>query len=189
MDSAVARRLIFHVGGKVGIPREAGGKSKLDPLVPKFLSAARHQQMKWLILRDLDRDGKCAPELRKELLGANDPRLCFRIAVREVESWLMADPSSIAQFLRVSPSKIPEWPDQIDDPKEKLIALARGSTKVSVKAALVPHPKSGLPTGPEYTSWMAEFASRHWDLPGAVASSRSPSLVKAVQRISELVAL
>ena len=189
VDSAIAERLIRHVGGKVGIARPAGGKSKLDPLVPKYLNAAQYQRMKWLVLRDLDRDGQCAPELRKMILEGSDPGFCFRIAVRETESWLLADSRSMAAFLRVSESKIPQAPDDIDDPKEKLVSLARGSRRSDIRIALVPHPKSGLSSGPEYASWMTKFASQHWNLADAVASQRSPSLIKAVGRIRELTKL
>ncbi|MBI2718921.1 MAG: hypothetical protein HY245_04690 [Rhizobiales bacterium] len=189
IDSAIAKRLILHVGGKIGIPREAGGKSKLDPLVPKFLNAARHQQMKWLILRDLDRDGHCAPELRGKLLVDDDPHLCFRIAVRQAESWLMADFRKMAEFLRVSENRIPTSLDQVENPKEMLVSLARRSRRSDVKTALVPHPRSGLSTGPEYASWMASFAAKHWNLADAVNSQRSPSLTKAISRLQELVHL
>jgi hypothetical protein len=189
VDSAIAERLILHAGGKIGIARPSGGKSKLDPHIPKYLNAAQYQNMKWLVLRDLDRDGQCAPELRNRLLVGGDPHLCFRIAVREAESWLTADSSSMAAFLHISERKMPEAPDQIDGPKEKIVSLARVSRRNAVREALVPHPKSGLSSGQEYPSWMAEYASRHWNLTDAVASQRSPSLIKAVDRIRELVLL
>ena len=189
MDSAIAKRLILHVGGKIGTQREAGGKSKLDPLVPKYLNAARYQQMKWLILRDLDWDGGCAPELRGKMLAETDPYLCFRIAVREAESWLLADSRSMADFLRISENRVPVLPDRIDNPKEALVSLARSSKKSDVRAALIPHPRSGLSSGPEYASWMTKFAAQHWNLNDAVASGRSPSLIKAVNRIKQLVDL
>lgn len=182
-------RLILHAGGAIGISRPAGGKSKLDPALPNYFAAARHQRMKWFVLRDLDNDEKCAPRLRGALLKENDPRLCFRIAVREAESWLMSDARSLAAFLKVSENRIPEAPDSIGDPKQALVSLARKSSRLDVRAALVPHPRSGLSSGPEYASWMTKFAAAHWNIADAVESQRSPSLVKAVSRLKELVAL
>lgn len=184
VDAAIAERLIRHAGGNVGLARPAFGKGKLDPLLGKYLNAAR-QNMKWLILRDLDRDADCGPTLRAQLLRSETPCLCFRVAIREAESWLLADRRSMADFLRVSEAAMPTSPDELSDPKQVLVNLARRSRKKDIQEAIVPHPSSGRPDGPEYVSWMAHFARSHWNV--AIASQGSPSLARAVRRIQELV--
>jgi hypothetical protein len=40
---------------------------------------------------DLDSDTGCAPPLCEQWIPGPAPFLCFRVAVREVEAWLMAD--------------------------------------------------------------------------------------------------
>lgn len=44
--------------------------------------------------------------------------LIFRIAVREVESWLLADIEALSLFLRVSKANFPLQPEYETDPKE-----------------------------------------------------------------------
>ena len=109
--------------------------------------------------------------------------------MHEIESWLMADHKSMANFLRVPEGKLPEAPDQINDPKHIIVSLARKSGRSDVRAALVPHPRSGLSSGPEYASWMTQFANEHWDPDAAIESQRSPSLLRAVGRLKELTLL
>ena len=52
-------------------------------------------RLPWVVIRDLDQDdrGTCLPELRSRLLGGTGPSdgMCFRLAVRSIEAWLMAD--------------------------------------------------------------------------------------------------
>lgn len=55
--------------------------------------------------------------------------MCFRIAVREVEAWLLADAEQAAGFLAVPLARIPAEPETLPDPKATLIALAGRSRK------------------------------------------------------------
>ena len=43
--------------------------------------------------------------------------MIFRIAVREVESWIIADKEGIAEFLNVAVANFTDLPDNISDPK------------------------------------------------------------------------
>lgn len=88
-DEAIAMRLICHVGAKAGTVYGKKGKSHLRDNVRGYNSAARHAP--WLVLVDLDHNPECAPPLKTAWLPNPPPRLCFRIAVRAVESWLLAD--------------------------------------------------------------------------------------------------
>ena len=180
--------MIGYAGGLVGLAKPAGGKSKLDPLLPKYLAASR-LGMKWLIMRDLDDDAACAPDLIPSLVTGRHPCLCFRIAVKEVESWLLADVSAISKFLHVPPGAVPKEPERLSDPKAAIVSLAKRSNKTAVKEALVPSQKGGLRTGPEYSSWMIDFAINHWDIGQAIKHDSTPSLAKAAARLRELVKL
>ena len=88
-DEAVA--LIDHSGGRIGKVYGKSGKPHLQKKIAGYNDAARYGP--WFVLVDLDNDADCAPPLRDAWLPA--PGLCFRIAVHEVEAWLMADPESL----------------------------------------------------------------------------------------------
>jgi hypothetical protein len=93
-------------------------------------------------LTDLDQHG-CAPEIIKGWLREQPHgNLVFRVAVREVEAWLLADRVGFAKFLDVSIDLLPQEPDEVLDPKQTLINLARRSRIRSLREALVPRERS-----------------------------------------------
>lgn len=50
-------------------------------------------------------------------------QMIFRIAVREVESWIIADKEGIAEFLNVAVANFTDLPDNISDPKQFILKL------------------------------------------------------------------
>ena len=52
--------------------------------------------------------------------------------------WLLGDRSAISEFLGVPLSKVPTSPEQLADPKQVLINLARRSRKKAVRQDMVP---------------------------------------------------
>ena len=56
----------------------------------------------------------------------------FRAAVMEVESWVMADRAGFAAFLSIPLHHIPSPTDDILNPKEFLVSLAKRSQKKRV---------------------------------------------------------
>ena len=125
VDEAVARRLIVHVGGKAGTVYGRNGKPALREKIKGYNNAAHYAS--WVILVDLDNDADCASSMRNAWVHAPAPNLCFRIAVREIEAWLMADKRALARFLRVSADDVPEEPEKVKHPKDAMVNLARGS--------------------------------------------------------------
>jgi hypothetical protein len=187
IDAAVARRLICHVGAEPGLERPAHGKHKLDPNISRYRRAATHGHP-WLILRDLDRDAACASELMERLGIENTFDFCFRIAVREIESWLIADRYNLSQLLRIPVGKIESDPENLSNPKRHIIDLARSSRSRSIRDALVPDERAGQEQGPEYAALITHFARSDWDIAAAINSGASRSLTKAATRLGELVA-
>lgn len=134
-----------------------------------------------LVLTDLDR-GKCAPLLIADWLqNPKDNNLIFRVAVREIESWLLADRDSIAKFLGLSLSDLPLNPDEILDPKALVIMLAEKSRKRNVRKAIVPARKSTAKIGPDYNGMLSFFVQSEWSLKNAI--KYSPSLFRAYEAI------
>lgn len=133
----------------------------------------------WFAVCDLDRD-ECAPVRLKKYLPSPAPGMCFRIAVRASESWLMADRQAIADFLGVSLSLIPANPEDDLRPKDLMIAVARRSRRRAIREGMVPAEGDSRRVGPEYTSMMAAYARDRWS--PRRAAERAPSLQRALER-------
>jgi len=137
--------------------------------------------MPYLILTDLD-DRECAPLLINEWLPqTRNPNLIFRIAVREVESWLLADDAGFARFLGIAKNKLPRNPDDLCDPKATLINLARASRKRDIEADIIPRPGSTAKQGPAYNDCLISFVRDTWN--PEKARRHSQSLEKALRAL------
>jgi hypothetical protein len=113
--------------------------------------------------------------------------MCFRVAVRTIEAWLLADRERLAQLLGVNVAWLPTDPDYLDDPKRELINLARRSRRRAVRDDLVPRQGSGRSVGPLYTTRMIEFLQDEtagWRLDQALRAS--DSLARCVIRLRSL---
>lgn len=182
LSEAIVRRIVADSGRRLLIDRviNARGNSQIRLGIPKYRNAAK--AVPHLVLTDLDRLA-CAPELLAEWQVGHLPAgMLFRVAVREVEAWLLADRPGIAEFLAVSEVKIPAQPEQLDDPKLSLINIARKSRKRRLAEEIVPAPGSAAPYGPLYNVRLAEFVANRWN-PGR-ARQASPSLDRTLTRVA-----
>jgi hypothetical protein len=149
----------------------------------------RYQQashvMRHVLLADLDRHA-CPPELLHAWSARSEPRrLMVRIAVREVEAWLLGDRTGVASWLQVPVAKVPAAPEAELDPKAVLLALGRRSRSRRFASEFCPAPGSSASQGPLYNDHVARFVRDHWDL--ATARYVAPSLDRACKRIQEWV--
>lgn len=174
-DEPVARKLVQDAGLEVLQVFDAGGKGSIDKWFVKYNQASL--SCPWFVLRDLDRDASCAPGFLKKRKIEQGLFMAFRLAVRELEAWLLADREGIAQFLAVPSSLVPRAPDEEPDPTLSLISLARRSKRRAIERALVPRPGDSAQVGPGYEAAIIDFGSNHWDLERACVCS--PSLRKA----------
>ncbi len=169
----------FEMRYQIGDRFHGHGAGFLKKRIKGFNQAARG--MPYLILTDLDTD-ECAPlKLREWLPVPASPNLIFRIAVCEVESWILADQENMADFLGIGRESFPAQPDTIPDPKQLLVNLARASRKRTIRMNLVPKPGSTAKVGPAYNKRLCEFVQDQWD--PLLAKSSSPSLMRAVKAI------
>jgi len=166
----------------IGAPIDMGGKTQLDLRLDGFNQAARGSP--WFVLRDLDQDAQCAPKYLRKIGFRPSTWMAFRIAVREVEAWLMADAQGLATFLHVPERRVPADPDAEADPTRTLVNLARGSTRQSIRKAIVPKPGGSAQVGPLYEATIIEFAASHWSLDRAC--ERSPSLERTRRALERL---
>jgi hypothetical protein len=184
VDEAVARRLVAAAGAELGPVYGKTGKAALRAKINGYNNAAR--RVPWLVLVDLNGDAGCAPLLRTAWLAAPAPQLCFRVAVRQVEAWLIADGETLAAYLRVARSRIPAQPETLANAKVAMVNLARHSRRKDVRTDMVPRAEAGRPVGPAYNSRLIEYAEQYWR-PEAAARSAA-SLRRAIACLKRLVA-
>lgn len=185
VDEAVLRRLLQDAGASPGPIHGRNGKSYLRRHLAGYNSAARVSP--WVVLVDLDHEASCAPELVVLWLSRPAAHMHLRVAVREVEAWLLADRENLAPFLGVATQRISPTPEMIADPKLTMVDLARQSRRREIREDMVPRPGSGRVVGPAYTSRLIEFVGEFWR--PEVAARSADSLRRLRGRLSELVVL
>ena len=90
----------------IGVCLKRQGYGYLKKIVPGINKAAKGSP--YLILTDLDRN-ECPLALLTEWLSCpKHPNLIFRVAVVEVEAWLLAHRQAFADFLSISVDLIPD---------------------------------------------------------------------------------
>jgi hypothetical protein len=181
-DAAVLRRLLLWLGLSVGPAHIKKGKGQLDKRLIAYNEAAKLAP--WLVVRDLDADAECAPTLVRKLLPRPAPSMCFRLAVPQIEAWLLADRSGMAAFLGLNAARLPGAPDAIRNAKAELVQLARGSRYRQIREDLVPEPGLTRSVGPGYTARIIEFALETWSPDRA--ESASPSLASCIRALKRL---
>lgn len=101
------------------------------------------------------------------------PNLFIRIAVREIESWLLADHGAVRQLIG-GKGKLPPQPDALPDPKSHLLQPAKLAGR-DIRADLVKEKGAMASQGMGYnarlstrpaSSWSAERAPSPFTKPG-----------------------
>lgn len=185
LDAALLRRIAEHLGLSLGNVHGRRGKPHLLQALAGYNNAAHFAP--WIVLVDLDNDGDCAPSCLERWLPQPAPRLCFRIAVRAAEAWLLADRERLAEWLGVARALVPDQPDRLEDPKREIVNLARRSRRRRLRDELVPREASGRAVGPLYTTRMIEFidsADAGWRPDRA--SQTSDSLARCIRCLDRL---
>lgn len=178
LSEIVLRRLAeprFAIGTVYG----RRGVGYIASQIRAFNNAARGAP--WIVLADLDNNA-CAPGLiRNWLPNGPNPNLILRIAVREVEAWLLADAATFAQMLGIAAHLVPTQPENLPDPKRALIATCRHSRRRELRKDVLPrHPSDAQ--GPGYNERVGQFVNSAWQ-PG-VARRSAPSLDRAMNALA-----
>ena len=188
LSELVARRLVKEYAPRIQIIDTVGlqGNRQLREQLRRLnqIAAYRHPA---LVLTDLDRPQSCPPALLREWTQNRTmaPNLLLRVAVLEIESWLLADRRGIAQWLSLAVSQVPSNPESILDPKRTLVELAGRSRNRALREAIVSRRGAGTHhTGPGYNESVGDYAINHWNT--EAARSNAPSLDRAIIRIGEL---
>ena len=182
LDEAIARRLIAEVGAVPGSFYGRTGKQPLLKSVRGYNAAGRFEP--WLAIIDMNTDAACAPLFVTASLPAPSKFMCLRVAVREIEAWLLADQAALARYLGVSGTVLPGQPEALDDPKRALVNIARRSRRRALREDIVPRQGSGRSEGPAYTSRFSEFVRSSWR--PRVAAKSSDSLLRTLNCLESL---
>lgn len=135
----------------------------------------------YVALADLE-DSPCPPELlQKWFPHGRHENLQARIAVRMVESWLLADREACAKFLKIPVHHVPQFPELEPHAKLTLVNLARRSASKSIREDVAPAQKSPGLVGKNYRGQLENFVIHHWQ--AERAQENAPSLQRAIQAL------
>jgi hypothetical protein len=182
LSETVLRKLLSTVRPDLTVNATIGnrGKSYLQFRATELNRTARSLPV--ILLIDLDTRNPCPPEIRDAWFGqAVQPKMFFRVAVMEIESWVLADRERCAAFLGVPVNRIPMHTDGIDNPKEFLVNLARRSRRREIREDLVPPVGATTSIGPAYNVRLTGFVVATWNAMEAATSS--DSLKRAADRL------
>ena len=161
-----------------------GGRGNVQRELRAYASLA--QVMPVLIGVDLDAD-ECASKLIagwKSRYGTHQS-LIIRVAVREIESWVIADRKRIAKLINANSDTIIFSPDDLGDPKNYFLEAVQKTASIDLRNDLIPRNYNKYPRiGPAYNLQMCKFVELRWR--PHVAMRRSDSLARAVRAIQSL---
>jgi hypothetical protein len=171
MDAAIVARLLRHLS----LPQPTNivgraGKERIVSNLDKYNNAAA--LMPVIVLLDLDNE-TCAPTYVDALLPARSLQLCMRVAVREIEAWLLADRDGIAQHLAVSRDLVPRDPESEQDPKRLVVNLAKRSRTRWIREEVAPRPGAKRLVGAAYVEHLLAFVHTKWDIDQSIANAAS----------------
>jgi hypothetical protein len=110
LDEAVAVKLIRDTNHIPGVCYGKHGWTYIRNKIQGFNQAAR--ALHCLTLVDfMDTGLACPPEVVEQWLPNRQPLMLLRVAVQELESWLIADRANLADFLRVDVGIVPVAPE------------------------------------------------------------------------------
>lgn len=170
-----------------GFPHITHGNSQLKEKCPAFLNMAKGE-LNTFVITDLD-NIVCAGELIREWFSIPDTNpvslpneILFRVAVREIESWILADRQAWAEYINIPEANFSDSPDELDDPKQHLLTVIRNKGRSRLHREMLPRQAAHI--GPEYNKVLSEFILSSWK--PSRAAVRSPSLKRAIRALDEI---
>jgi hypothetical protein len=184
LSEAVGYRLLGEVCPEfeVGLTFRKNGFGYLKANIEKFCNVAQRSPL--LLITDLDK-AKCAASLISKWMGAKSypDNLVFRVAVREIEAWLLADHVGMGKLLVAAATNLPKDPDLLLDPKQVLLQLASKAPR-AVQNDLLVEPGAIASQGLGYNQRMGDFVRNTWDPKRAALCS--DSLFRTLNRLRQM---
>ncbi len=168
-----------------GFPANLQGSGTLKKRIPAILKMAE-KGIPTLVLTDLD-TFPCPSSLITDWFRKSPKEICahpnmfFRVAVREIEAWIMADRHALADFLAIPSANFVRDPDRLVDPKTFLINVVRKKGRKAIHRHMLPAGNARI--GVEYNTVLSRFISERWS--PERAAGNSPSLQRALSALSK----
>ena len=182
---ALGQRLVAHsLPGRVLAvpPIDTRGVTNLVPRLARYINMARYGQT---VICIADSDQKCPVELLARWLAHAPPTgFVLRLAVREAESWLLADGAGMRDYFGIPLIKLPRQPDELVDPKNDLLKFLARYAPAGLRREMVQASPTQLLRGSGYNAGLRDFVAVTWRPDRAVG--QSPSLRRALLRLSDL---
>lgn len=183
LSEYVLTRMLSFFGNKYSVSQSYtdNGFGYIKANIKGFNQASKFSP--FIILTDLD-NLPCPVNLIEDWLPKkiHEKYLIFRIAVKEVESWLLADIEGFSSYSGVSEANFPKLPELENDPKATLIGIIKKSSKRKIKDDILPI-NSNAKIGPNYNNRLGDFVFYHWNI--NTAQNRSSSLKKAMDSLQK----
>ncbi len=185
LEEPVARKLLAgaDLHGENTLYKVAGGTGSFWKRVIDRNESAK-AGLVVVALGDLEQESCPGQVIRQHLPTGTCERFALRLAVRMLESWLLADVAAVSRYFGAPLAKIPSDPDSLTHPKLELVNLVRRYGSTAVKRDVVPETGLSGIVGKGYRPRMEEFVTDHWD--PARAARNSASLRRANAALARL---
>jgi len=137
-----------------------------------------------IVLTDLDTKPCPSALIKSWIQYPISPNMLLRVAVRSIESWVLADRKSFSSYFETPITSIPLDTDDIYKPKLHLLNVITKSKNKEAKLAILPGKKSNALVGELYNDSLCKFVVSKWN--PIEASKSSDSLKRAIAAIASL---
>lgn len=182
----LAQALVIQSGKDVHIQNllVANGCGPFKGMIEKMNSVAWNV-MPVLMLADADQ-ATCVVTQRNQWIPTNPaPKFSLRLAVREAETWILADHEGLSEFANFSVALMDRSPDQLNDPKQELLRSIRRSKRRDLRDEMLPKKGAKNLVGLGYNLHLTRFVREFWN--AERAAQRSPSLARSIPRVAALL--
>jgi hypothetical protein len=173
LSEAVINRLLSQLWPEAVVYKKFYGRGSgyLRSHLQAFMNSSKSSP--FFVLIDSDNEG-CAKKLLHSLIKKAPPSdFILRIAVHEIESWVLADFNNLIKALNIKSGRCPSNTDTIIQPKEYILNLVRKSASKSIRKSLLPTKVGAASQGPGYNSVMVQFVMDKWNISNASLNSES----------------
>lgn len=185
LSEAVGDRLLqeFCAERKILLRLRKNGSGYLRSRIDMLRELAKRDPI--FLITDLDQK-PCPNALLTHWIGHNKlpENFLLRVAVREVESWIIADHDGIRCFMNKRGIRLPDTPDVLPDPKQTLLQIAARHAPRDIKDDLLVARNALTSQGIGYNRRLCNFVSEQWS--PERACERSESLRRACNSLRAL---
>lgn len=167
-----------------GFPLVTGGCDAIKKKCQSFVKMAQ-AGIHTFTLTDLDTQ-ECAGVLIRDWFALPESddvslpdKIIFRVAVREVESWILADHVAWAKHVAIPSGNFSVHPERLSDPKQHLLNVIRKKGTKKVHREMLPTGSASI--GPRYNEVLCRFINKKWS--PKRAAKNSPSLARAIEAL------